>query len=261
MAGQQEIDYVIIVFGTMGMLILALGLVAFVILYQKKRIRIEIQKVQRENEFQRDLLSATIDAREKEQERIAMELHDDIGSRLNTIKQRLFKPVLNDEDREELKEYLSDVISHIRIISNDLQPPVLYELGLHGAIKKLCRRINEDTDINVFCNIQDDEEKPEFLTQEKQLGIYRIIQEILNNIIKHANANNIEIVSEISDNRFELKITDNGSGFIPPDKLDFNSNSLGLKNITSRAQQINAHVIYTKQQSRGTRVHIILENK
>ncbi|MBK9592610.1 MAG: hypothetical protein IPO32_14300 [Crocinitomicaceae bacterium] len=155
MVGQQEIDIVIIVFGTMGMLILALALVAFVILYQKKRVGMQIEQVQRENDYQKELLNSIIEVREKEQKRISLELHDNVGSSLNAIKMKLTKSQFSEGELEDLRLQLKDLVKQVRDISYDLLPPVLNEYGLNGAIKNLCRRISEQTGIDIKCHIED----------------------------------------------------------------------------------------------------------
>lgn len=254
MAGQQEIDIVIIVFGTMGMLILALALVAFVILYQKKRVGMQIEQVQRENDYQKELLNSIIEVREKEQKRISLELHDNVGSSLNAIKMKLTKSQFSEGELEDLRLQLKDLVKQVRDISYDLLPPVLNEYGLNGAIKNLCRRISEQTGIDIKCHIEDS--KIGLFKPEIELAFYRITQELLNNILKHAQASNIKIYAGIKDDYYQIVIEDDGTGFIAPKKLDFQSSSLGLKNIASRIQQLNANIKFELMQPKGTRVEI-----
>lgn len=254
MAGQQEIDIVVIVFGTMGMLILALALVAFVILYQKKRVSMQIDQVQRENDYQKELLNSIIEVREKEQKRISLELHDNVGSSLNAIKMKLAKSNISETELEDLRLQLKDLVKQVRDISYDLLPPVLNEYGLNGAIKNLCRRISEQTGIEIKCHIEDS--KIGLFKPEIELAFYRITQELLNNILKHAEAKNIKIHAGIKADHYQIIIEDDGKGFVPPKKLDFRSSSLGLKNIASRIQQLNASIKFDLMQPKGTRVEI-----
>jgi signal transduction histidine kinase len=254
MAGQQEIDIVIIVFGTMGMLILALALVAFVILYQKKRVSMQIEQIQRENDYQKELLNSIIEVREKEQKRISLELHDNVGSSLNAIKMKLAKSQFSEIELEDVRSQLKDLVKQVRDISYDLLPPVLNEYGLSGAIKNLCRRISEQTGTDIKCHIEDSQIglfKPEI-----ELAFYRITQELLNNILKHAEAKTIKIYAGIKNDYYHITIEDDGRGFVPPKKLDFRSSSLGLKNIASRIQQLNANIKFDLIQPQGTRVEI-----
>lgn len=255
MAGQQEVDVVIIVFGTMGMLILALALVAFVVFYQKKRVSQQNEHQKRENEYQRELTNAIIEEREKEQKRIALELHDDVGSTLTSIKMRLSKKDIGEHDIEEVREHLKDVVKQIRDISNDLLPPVLEELGLNGAIKNLCRRLAEQTKITFSTEIP--LTKNEGLKKVDELAIYRIVQELLNNILKHANASKISVTIVSAGGQYKVMIEDDGAGFTPPARHDVLSTSLGLKNIASRVQQINAALTYELAAPHGTLVTLI----
>lgn len=258
MAGQQEVDIVIIIFGTLGMLILAMALVAFVILYQKKRLRMHAEKIERENLYQRELLNSIIEVREIEQKRIALDLHDNIGSRINGVKMRLNKSNITAEDINAANQELKELVKQVREISHDLLPPVLNEYGLNGALKNLCRRCFEESEIEVNCYV-DEKIKLNF-TPNESLALYRITQEIFNNIIKHANANKISLNSFLYDDYFVIQIEDNGIGFVAPKELDFKSKSLGLKNIASRIQQINATITYEKIDTQGTRVTIKLNN-
>lgn len=254
MAGQQEIDIVVIVFGTMGMLILALALVAFVILYQKKRVSMQIEQVQRENDYQKELLNSIIEVREKEQKRISVELHDNVGSSLTAIKMKLTKSELGEKDLEAVRAQLKDLVKQIRDISYDLLPPVLNEYGLSGAIENLCRRIAEQTGTDIKCHIAS--AQIGLFKPDVELAFYRITQELLNNILKHAQAKSINIYAGVKDNYYEIVIEDDGNGFIPPKKLDFQSRSLGLKNIASRIQQLNASIKFELINPKGTRVEL-----
>lgn len=257
MAGQQEIDITVIVFGTMGMLLLALGLVVFVVFYQKNRIRQQAEKAERENRYQRELLKAAIEVKEKEQERIAHELHDDIGSALTHIKMRLRKDHVEAEEIAKVRELLQEVVGQVRDISHALLPPVLDELGLNGAIRNLCRRLNEQGNIQIDCQVG--QGRIEAFTKDTELAIYRIVQELLNNILKHAGATEISVKVELRSPYFILTIEDNGKGFVPPEKLDLQSRSLGMKNLASRVLQIDAELNYELRKPQGTRV--ILKRK
>jgi len=252
MAGQQEIDIVILVFGTLGMLILALALVVFVVFYQKKRVNQQIEIVKRENKYQHELLNATIEVKEKEQKRIALELHDDIGSALTAIKMQLSKKDLSQADITNSQEQLKEVVTHVRAISNDLLPPVLNELGLNGAISNLCRRLGEQT-IVVF-NTVIPPTKTDVFKKDEELAIYRIVQELLNNILKHAEATKIFVSVTITPINYCLILEDDGKGYTPPNRLDVQSTSLGLKNIASRVQQIDATLNYELVPTKGTKV-------
>jgi signal transduction histidine kinase len=255
MAGQNEIDFIIIALGTMGMLILALALVAFVVFYQKKRINQQNEMQKRETQYQRELLNATIEEREKEQKRIALELHDDVGSTLTAIKMRLGKTELTEDDINDVREHLKDVVKQIRDISNDLLPPVLEELGLNGAIRNLCRRLSEQTTIKFNPDIP--QTRNANLRKDEELAIYRVVQELINNILKHAGATQINITVTSSEHQYKIVLEDNGKGFTPPQRHDLQSTSLGMKNIASRVQQINAEINYELVKPQGTLVTLI----
>ncbi|MBK9591220.1 MAG: hypothetical protein IPO32_06880 [Crocinitomicaceae bacterium] len=152
------------------------------------------------------MLNSIIEVREKEQKRISLELHDNVGSSLNAIKMKLTKSQFSEGELEDLRLQLKDLVKQVRDISYDLLPPVLNEYGLNGAIKNLCRRISEQTGIDIKCHIEDS--KIGLFKPEIELAFYRITQELLNNILKHAQASNIKIYAGIKDDYYQIVIED-----------------------------------------------------
>lgn len=250
---RQEVDLVIVLFGTTGMLVLALALVLFAVLY-KKRItakKLEISKM--EQEYQLELLRSTIQAKEKEQFRIARELHDDVGSSLTAIKLHLNKYDLQPKVMKELGENLRELIVKIREISDELHPSVLEELGLSNAIRNLCRKLNDQTDVD--CTYEYEQEKEASIPRDVELALYRVVQELFNNILKHAEANQVKVFFLQKSDQLKLVIEDDGNGFIPTPKHR-QQNSHGLKNIDSRIQQIGATLTHQVDTTQGTKVTI-----
>ncbi len=249
----------VVILGTLGMLLLAISIVAFVFIYQKKIIQrdLELQKIQAE--YQKELLKATIEAQEKERKRIAQDLHDDIGAMLSTIRlvvvgmlrgKALEGPQF--ERLENTKELIDETISNVRQLSRDLLPATLEEFGLVHALEQLFKKIesNSHLEFEFFHDIQ----APR-MEGPTELALFRIVQELCNNIIKHANATRIEVTMNHDEDHMEISLTDNGEGFVPS-QSDKAKASLGLKNIESRLSMINATIDYELAPVKGTKVSI-----
>ena len=253
MEGATGIDLNLILFGTIGMLILSLALVSVFFIHRKKTMQKEIELAMIQSRHQQDMLHSVIDAKEKEQLRIARDLHDDVGSSINAIKLHLDKYRLSEKDHTELNDNLKMVARKVREISNELYPAVLEELGLENALKNLCRKLTEASGIDfIYSGERDSRQDPE---KQICLAFYRITQELLNNIIKHAGATEVQIGLLIGKNQTELSIADNGKGFKGISEAKSGEHH-GLKSIDSRLQLIGAQMSYDPYLNSGSKVVI-----
>ncbi|MBK7128306.1 MAG: hypothetical protein IPM74_12240 [Crocinitomicaceae bacterium] len=256
---EEEINVYIIIFGSFAMALMALGIFLFSVAYQKKFIQQQLNAAQKENEYQQNLINAMVDVREEEQKRIAAELHDDIGSVLTHIRMQLAQPPLSSEQTDQLKDLVHNLVARVRQISRDLMPPVLNELGLANALNDLCKKTRSLTKLNIQCETDTEMHTP--LSKDVELAIYRICQELLNNIIKHAEAENIFVKLVSIQDQISLIIEDDGKGFVPDAELDFKSESLGMKNLAVRTGLIGANLEFSQRYPKGTRVEMILKSK
>ena len=227
----------------MGMLMLVIFIVLFVVYYQKKVLT-------QQNNFQKQLLSASIEVEEKERERIARNLHDDIGILLTGVKQNLNKASLNATDAElenklkiENLNLLEDATQRVRDIAKDLVPPTLLKFRYVSALNELAKQINRSGNAQV--KITEGNLNPG-LSDKAELQLYRATQEIITNIIKHAEATEMEIGFFKQSACFTVKISHNGKGISNRDVVELSQEQkgIGLKSIQSRAQLINAKVNY-----------------
>lgn len=251
MENKAQADIVIlIVAGCLGMLILVAFIILFVLYYQKKVLAQQNQMQVAENKYQRELLSAVIQVEEKERERIAKNIHDDVGTLLNVLKLNLSKIERNVKDEELTKKLsaenlslLEESMQGIRGIAKDLMPSTLLKLGYIKALNELCKHINNSEQISVKF-LQNNLETR--LPEQTELQLYRLTQELLNNIIKHAGAKEITIELKPSNAFYNLLISHNGRGITMQQvhELSKEQKGLGLKSIQSRAQLINASVTY-----------------
>jgi signal transduction histidine kinase len=187
-------------------------------------------------EAQQKLIKAEIEAKEREQLRISQELHDDIGASLSSMRFVIDLLDRRIEGVPELAESIGYTIQRVREISNDLQPHLISELGLKEAIMNYIERVNL-IPIN-FKLTFDEEEYLEFMPMDEQLAIFRVLQELVHNIIKHADAENVWVDLRRTDSLLSLEICDDGNGIIPIKTTGRHSDSLGLRNIDSRLEYV-----------------------
>lgn len=197
------------------------------------------QQLQIKNEITRNIIRAE----ERERDRWAQELHDNIAQMLGVV--RLYVSMIRSqpEKREEMIQKTTDLveqsITEIRQLSANLKPPVFEEEeeGLKSAIESLLANIGRVKPLHFSLDI-DDEQSNRYLNNDQKLMIYRIIQEQLNNIVKYANASKVSIRIDIHPPTAVVMITDDGIGF-EPDKL---VTGIGLKNIRSRLNMFNGQL-------------------
>lgn len=238
---ENEGIFNIVLISTIVMICLALAIIILFNLSQR-RILSE-QTIAHENElaFQKELLSSNIETQEKERSRIARELHDDIGSKLNVVNLniRLLKGIYekgNDPEvvLNDIKTAIKSSIERTREISHELMPPILTKFGIHSALNSFATSINRTGQIKVDLDIEEDWGA---LDKMKELHIYRIIQELTTNTLKHAKAKNITIKSKINNNELKIVYSDNGVGI--KDEETFMT-GIGISNINARSKLLHA---------------------
>jgi signal transduction histidine kinase len=228
------------------MLALAMGVILFVVMYQRRVIRhqVEIKKIQEQKEL--ELIQAGIQSEEQERMRIATELHDDVGATLASA--RLFlhqKETATDEAAiQQSKELLDESIQKIRSISHKLQPSTLYHLGLQTSLQSLAEIISKTGVVKVIYIKLNDLPR---LDAQLELSAYRIVQELMNNCIKHAHATDITLQTDIGS-ELKIKLSHNGQGLSQEDyeELIYKKGAIGLKNIVNRLKSVNATIAFGK---------------
>ena len=195
----SEISFMLF-FGTIGMLVLAIGLIVFIIFHQRKVIRYQLKLQKLEHEQQKMLLNASIRFQEEERQRLAADLHDDAGPLLATARFYLNENLVNHDKTTQLqsiyqpKQIIDDTIQLIRNISHGLMPPTLKNFGLESAVNDLFQKISGSGSMNASCRFHDYRER---LKAEKELIIFRVIQELINNILKHSNSSFIHLTQNV----------------------------------------------------------------
>ena len=249
----SNVSYVLLL-GTLGMLVLAIGLVAFILFHQRKVIKYQQQLKVMEEQQQQILLNASIRWQEEERQRIAADLHDDAGPLLATARLYLNDNLVNLDIPTQLqsinnaKQIIDDTIQLIRNISHSLMPPTLKNFGLESAVNDLFQKISGSGAINANCRFHDYRER---LQPQKELLLFRITQELVNNVLKHSNASFIHITQNISEGKFYIRFHHDGKGITHEDfeKMNKSSVGLGLKNIQSRIKVLDGQIRFEKDNS------------
>jgi signal transduction histidine kinase len=200
-------------------------------------------------------ISSVLDAQEKERQRLSRDLHDGLGQMMLAVKIKLEqiqnKGLENSESRlNEAIELLKSSITEIRTISNNLMPNVLANFGLKEGIKRLCLDFESNSGIRFDFNCEDFEDTK--LEPKIQIYIFRIIQELLNNIIKHSSAQRASLNISQSDSHFAIQISDNGTGFDISQKNSGN----GINNIIERTELLGGEIKFESELSKGTKVFL-----
>lgn len=251
--GGQDVSRLMLI-GSIGMITLAVGIIIFVIMHQRRVIRYHLQMKRLEAEKQQIYLTASIRFQEEERQRIAADLHDDAGPLLATARLYLTENLVNLEKHAQLQNIYSargiidDTIMLIRNISHSLMPPTLKNFGLESATTDLFQKISGSGQVNASARFHDYRER---LKPDQELLIFRVIQELVNNIIKHSNAAFIHLTQNSTKENLYIRLHHDGKGIIQSefDKLNHNASGLGLKNIASRMNVLNGRILFEIDQS------------
>ena len=242
--------------GTIVTLFLAVALVVFLMIHQRKIIRYQVKMQNMEAEQQKVLLSASIKLQEEERMRIAADLHDDAGPLLATARLYLNENLVNQDKASQLqsifsaKQIIDETIQLIRNISHSLMPPTLKNFGLESAVNDFFQKINGSGSMNVNCRFHDYKIR---LKAEKELLIFRVIQELVNNILKHSNSSFIHLTQHNGSENMLIRLHHDGRGITQDDfvKLGKSNVGLGLKNIQSRLKVIRGEILFEQDSSQS----------
>lgn len=232
-------NQVLLLAGGIGFLALVAGLIMFVYFKNKQLNQQRIRVLEKEQET--DRLKAIIEGEEKERKRLSRELHDGLGAVLATVKMQIssvshkFPAIQSSSDYQKAESLIDDACQTVREVSHDLMPHVLEQQGLMSAIEDMCQNIANHRKIEFdFIPYGNEDELSDVL----KITIYRITQELLKNITKHAEATEVIVQLTIEDDEVILIVEDNGKGFDP----SVSKKGIGIENIQSRTAYLNGKV-------------------
>jgi signal transduction histidine kinase len=229
--------------------LIALGIVGVVLLFflisvirQQKRFRL----------LAKAKISAEITTLEKERKRIASDLHDEIGPLLSAVKLQINHLETDDSLQQKLVEksslYIDEVIKKMRDISNDLLPSILVRRGLAVAAEDFLQKVGTGTNTIIETDIKLEVRLP----IETEVNLYRIIQEITHNTLKHAKAKKFRVEISQQGNMVRLATADNGIGFTEDVKMK-KETGLGLLNLQSRTEVMGGDIFRESAPGQGTK--------
>lgn len=243
------------------LLLLSLSILGFRLSRNAKKLSAqkEITYLQQLNEVksqqQLELTQALLQGEEKERKRLAGDLHDGLGGMLAGVKINLSRMLkynsqeIFSNDLPRVIKQLDNSVNELRRIAKNMMPETLMNSGLEVALKDMCESLLSDkTKIDFQAlRIQSD------IPQETQVTIYRIVQELLANAIRHANPKNILVQCSQNKNRFFITVEDDGKGF---DKNDTANNGIGLVNVKNRVNFLEGHFEIHSNIGDGTTINI-----
>jgi signal transduction histidine kinase len=197
-------------------------------------------------------LESLVHGQEIERQRMSKELHDGIGQMLTAIRLQVATLTSSNdsdfkENKKEVNEMIDETISEVKRISNNLMPSAISDLGLLPALENLFSKIPKEIQVDV---IYTDFLKQINFTKQQEIGVYRILQEAINNSLKYAKAVHISLYIQIENIQFiQFRYEDNGIGF---DLNKINQQGNGLINMKERAKMINADFSISSSENKGT---------
>ena len=232
-------------------------ILTFVVRY-RKRIK---EKQQMQSEFSQALLQTQLEIQEQTLKNISQEIHDNIGQVLGVAKINLntFANIKEEADVIKLndtKALLSKAIRDLRDLSRSMHGDRIAELGLMAAIENELKILENSGQYKTSLKITGDVYRQ---NSQKEMVIFRIMQEALHNCVKHAKARNIDVLMNYDDSQFSFDITDNGNGF-DMNALSASDKGIGLRSMQNRAALIGAVVTVDSIVGSGTSIKLSMTN-
>jgi signal transduction histidine kinase len=261
MQDQNKEFYFVIFAGTLLAFLLVGFILSMFFFYQRKRQKQERELIRLKEEYEQEVLRSQLEIQESTMKTIAQELHDNIGQTLSVIKLWMsMAPIGTDHEAYEgvqnSREMLHKVIRDMADLTKSLHTDRIADIGLSEAIKFDLVTIRRAG----ILKIQFDTEGDEFhFPDQKSIFIFRMYQEMMNNIIKHSQATHVKVHLVYSGNdTFVMVIQDDGVGFNVQQKQESGSGSsgLGLKSMRNRAKMIGADLSIQSEPGKGTDVTV-----
>ena len=234
-----------------------LGLIILITFMQKKKVQYILEKERAKAKFEEQLLKTEVEITDQNLKNISWELHDNIGQLLSVAsmeaKMLRHKETLSGSELDEVVNVLGQTISQIRGLSKTLNSDMIQKLGLKEALENEFDRLERIGLIQT--SLQFSEEIT--IDKKKEIIIFRMLQEFISNVLKHAQASELSISLSENNGMVHIRASDNGIGF---DRENVQGNN-GLLNLESRAKLIEAELKLDSKIGEGTTMELIFENK
>lgn len=251
---RKNLQNVLLFIGLILAFIIAIGL--YILRIKNKQLQKQKQ-ITDSKEKETAILKAELKGESLERARVARELHDGLGTVLATVKmqmngiQNTYPQVIKVEAYQKAEALIDNACQSVRDISHDMMPTIIQDQGLDQAIETLCNTINSREELHInYIPYQVD------LVNDKELefNVYRIIQELLKNILNHAEAKEVIVQITNEDGFLTLTVEDDGNGFNIEEKKE----GIGFENIKFRVQNLNGNLEIDSTLKKGSTIHISL---
>ena len=263
MPNQNEQIYVVILMGTVLALLLVVFIFTIFLLYQRKKQKQEQELVMLKKQYEQELLRSQLEIQESTLKTIAQELHDNIGQVLSVIKLWMASAPIEKEHPayegvQNSREMLNKVIFDMSDLTKSLHTDRITDIGLTEAIRFDVEAVRRTGLLKINFSASGREYH---FAEQKAIFLFRMYQEMMNNILKHSKAGNVNVsINYSTDYKFVMKVEDDGRGFdMERKRRDTNSSSgLGLRNMINRARLIGAEISIQSKPEKGTKISVEL---
>ena len=239
----DQVLYATILFALLITIVIVVFIVS-ILRYHRRYVRL-----------QKERMFAEITMQENERRRIANDLHDSIGPMLSSVKLNInsieVKDTIDEQIVQKAGKHLDDIIRNMRQISHNLLPNTLERRGLIEALKEFTDSINDSKHIKVHLQLVHELS----IGKEKEIHLFRIIQEIVQNTLKHARAKNLQIGIGQENDHVLILTMDDGVGF-DIDNVKDKSMGLGMKSLETRTEILNGKLVLESRPGKGTNYFI-----
>ncbi|CAH0994105.1 hypothetical protein EMA8858_00212 [Emticicia aquatica] len=257
MKGNEEIVLTFVI-GTIILIILVTFIISFALIFQRRQLKHRQEKIALKAQYDQEILTSQIEVQNTTLQYIGRELHDNIGQLLSVAKINLnvLEETIQDVDNEEFVKQTNELVDHaiqdLRALSKSLDGDFVHDFGLQESIAHELLRIRKTKKFETELTLRGEKYT---LGYEREIVLFRIVQEILNNALKHSQAKNLEVNINYLPETFTLHISDNGRGFDyeSAKKNELAESGSGLRNIKRRANLINFDCNIESQIGKGTK--------
>ena len=258
----QENSYIIwiVIVGSAVLIIVGVFIISFISMYTKSHNRHLTEKKEMEFKFQQELLQTQLEIQEQTLKNISQEIHDNIGQTLSLAKLNLNRidarqPEKDGERIIHSRELVGKAIHDLRSLSRNLNTDMILAAGFLPALESEVQQVNRTGAFTASLEISGN---PQKLDAKKELILFRIVQEALNNIIKHSGATSLQVRADFREHQFILSISDNGRGFEPSLPGVTQPLGSGLRNMRNRAAMIGGQFNLESNPDQGTLIEITI---
>ncbi|MCF2494308.1 sensor histidine kinase [Dyadobacter chenhuakuii] len=264
--GYEEAVFTLI-FGTALLLFFVGIFVIAVFKSQRKQLKNALDKDRMQKMFQENILKAQIEVQNETLQNVGQNLHDNIGQlltiariSLNMLEEEVNYPVSPRYRLDEIAEIIDQTIDEVRLLSKSLDGNVVKNFGLLESVQNEAKRVNKTKKISVNLRTLGD---PYSLSFNTEIVLFRVLQECLNNSIKHSGAGQIDFTFDFTPTNLNLTVSDNGKGFNQEEVLrrKLDESGAGLRNIMERIRLVGGTIDIKSSCEDGTNITIGIQRE